>query len=257
MYKNEATKEFFQACEEGDTGRAQAALSAGANVNEVDRWKDETALHGAARIHNVEMVDFLLANGADPNARAWRGELGADPNARAWRGEPPLFFALKSAEENGREKIVDTLIAGGAEVDAVLFHEKTMLHVASERALTHVVATLLDKGADIERRTHGGSTAIQLAAAKGNADVVVELMRRGADLNPGDANSEPKPYTSALDIATYYGNLSIAQTIRAQMEARSLDATLDAAHSSTSHPREREDLGAPDPQPVRPNRPRL
>ena len=107
----------------------------------------------------------------------------------------------------------------------------------------------LDAGADVNAvgEVGFGETALIAAVYYGHRDGVSLLLERGADVYAKDQDGN-----TAGDLA----NHEIAALLRAAIEARDLNAVLPPAPSASSE-RPFEDLGKPDPQPVRPNRPRL
>ena len=115
----------------GDLDSAKLLVAAGANVNDADAW-GVTATVMAAHAGFVELVEFLLDRGADPNARrgglyraACRHHAAADPDgrraARARRrreragegvdADPPLVEGLQLRARARRRHAV---LAGGA-----------------------------------------------------------------------------------------------------------------------------------------------
>src|SRR5947207_3062885 len=92
---------FMFAAREGDLSSAKLLLAAGANVNDADAW-GVSALVLAAHSGYRELVDFLLENGADPNA--------ADAG----------FSALQIAVMRRDEKMAGALLARGADANARL-----------------------------------------------------------------------------------------------------------------------------------------
>lgn len=76
---------------------AKLLLDGGADVNA--HKQGQTALHWAAGGGKVEMVDLLLARGADPNAKRWQG---------------PEFTALAMAEKGGHTAVAERLKKAGA-----------------------------------------------------------------------------------------------------------------------------------------------
>jgi ankyrin repeat protein len=95
------------ACWHNNIEAAKLLIARGANVNARDAGANFTPLHWAAGTESScpELVELLLANGADPNAAG---------------GEPVAAFGLVPqtprliAEKRGRTPIVDTLVAAGA-----------------------------------------------------------------------------------------------------------------------------------------------
>ncbi|KAF1696003.1 hypothetical protein CSC65_05770 [Pseudoxanthomonas daejeonensis] len=92
-FKNNGTA-LSQAAQCGDTRIAKLLLARRAQVNAVDN-RGNNALHEATRKDHGDMVDLLLAKGANPNART------SD-------GETPLFEALNCG-------IAEALLAAGAD----------------------------------------------------------------------------------------------------------------------------------------------
>ncbi|MXX71689.1 MAG: hypothetical protein F4205_04345 [Gemmatimonadetes bacterium] len=117
-----------------DPGLARILLEAGADVGAGTRIGRYTPLHVAAQAGAGEVVEILLAAGADPNAPITAG--GA---AR------PLHLAAAS----GSERAVWALVAAGADVNAAEESwAQTPLIFAASKGRTEVVAALLDAGAD-------------------------------------------------------------------------------------------------------------
>src|SRR5262249_49143946 len=95
------------ACWSDSFEAAELLIAQGANVNARDAIANFTPLHWAAGTESSrpQLVQLLLANGADPNAAG---------------GEPVGAFGLVPqtprlvAEKRGRTAIVDALVAAGA-----------------------------------------------------------------------------------------------------------------------------------------------
>jgi uncharacterized protein len=83
--------------QKGDIEKAALLLKHGADINPVDEEYQSTPLAMAARWGQLEMVEYLLEQGADP-----------DKSGAAW--STPLAWAIKK----GHSKIVDLLQQAGA-----------------------------------------------------------------------------------------------------------------------------------------------
>lgn len=156
------------------------------------------ALQAAVYICRVEIIELLLINGANVNARGPRGnalelacekpgnevvvqmllDAGADVNAACQE------FALCGASRNGDEKVVRMLINAGANVnipEACLVFT-TPLCAASRSGCENVVQILVESEADVNDRA-SRETPLISASDGGNEQVVRMLLSAGADVN--------------------------------------------------------------------------
>lgn len=127
-------------------------------------------LEDAIQLNKPVAAARLLAEGADPNARA----------GNVW----PLHHAA----ERGGAELVQALIAGGAGVNLTLDYSGTPLYAAARGPAGVAAIPLLPAhGADanaVEPRS--GSTPLHNAAAAGNAAVTAMLPAAGARINAPD-----------------------------------------------------------------------
>jgi len=156
------TTPLVEACERGELSAVKALLEKiGAGVNQRVRT-GETALHRAARAGRHDVVELLLAAGADVNARD-------DYQAT------PLVDA-RSADAAA------VLLGAGAKVDPepVAYMTPLVRAVAfGDRAL---VLLLLKAGADVNRRDRCGRTPLAVVR---DLDMAQLLLERGADPRVG------------------------------------------------------------------------
>jgi ankyrin repeat protein len=118
--------------------------------------------------NSLSVVDFMMKNGADPNApgqngktalhlAAWLGTSafvpillrgGADVNCKNWNGDTPLHHAAKQ----GRCDIIEMLLAGGADVNAENNHRQLpLIHALNGK----------QRRAETLLREHGGVASLQ------------------------------------------------------------------------------------------------
>jgi ankyrin repeat protein len=117
---------------------------------------------------------------------------GADANAVQGDG----MTALHWAAERGHAAVADLLLSAGAALEAkTRIGSYTPLHLASRGGHASIATALLDAGADPHATTTGsGVTPLHLAAAAMNgAEVVTELLRRGVDVDAREASSGQTP----------------------------------------------------------------
>jgi predicted LPLAT superfamily acyltransferase len=185
-------------------------------------------------------------------------DAGADVKTKTELGRT----ALKWAAGKRHAGTVALMLDHGADVNAKTELGRTALMSASWVGDVETVALLLDRGADVNAKTEDGDTALMEAARGGNVEIVALLLDRGAVVNAkmwwGDT-----VMTSARE--------NVKPLLLAAEQARSLAATLDSARPPDTVPeppararlsndpmnRPREDLGAPDPMPIKPGRVRL
>ncbi|HXB69870.1 MAG TPA: ankyrin repeat domain-containing protein [Candidatus Acidoferrales bacterium] len=110
-----------------------------------------TLLHDAADAGNLQVVEWLL-------------ELGADPNATDGGGHAPLYGVGNACTAETGAAVVHALVRAGAQVGAQDGVQRTTaLHMAARRGNVQVAEALLDCGADIEARDRGGATPLRRA----------------------------------------------------------------------------------------------
>jgi ankyrin repeat protein len=172
---------------------------AGAIVEQGNRI---TLLHVAASLGHVDVVRFLLQNGAQIDGASKAGSTALHMAAREGRtqvvqllcssnamvssktavgGATPIFLAA----QGGHVKVMNILIKHRADSKASCGASKTTpLHVAAERGHFDVVSFLLTGNrANVNQTDGDGATALHYAAAYGNASVVWRLLERGAQPN--------------------------------------------------------------------------
>jgi ankyrin repeat protein len=114
-------------------------------------YAGDTALHMAAAAFRPEMVELLIAHGADCCAKNRRG------------AEPLHYAADGRTDSDGQIKAIEYLIANGADPNSVDKSGVTPLHRAVRRRSFDAVLTLLDGGANVRLPNKSGSTPLHLA----------------------------------------------------------------------------------------------
>ena len=224
------------AARHGDVESAELLLDAGADVNDtapsgtsalvvaahgghtalarylLDRGAEPdaggagyTALQAAVLRGDDELLDALLAHGADPNLRLAR----ATPARRlsrdwamdyTWVGATPFWMATMF----GDAAMMRALAAGGGVPGATLEDGTTSLMAplarrhrrpgsdlaAVEAGTLEAVRTAAELGVDIHAANAAGNTALHYAAASAFDSVVELLVGRGADLELKNADGQ-------------------------------------------------------------------
>lgn len=128
-------------------------------------WYDWTPLHFAAQAGQKDIVEFLIAK-------------GADVNAETIKGETPLQFAA----DNDHKEVVELLIEKGADVSLNRSGE-TPLHTAAANGHKEVAELLIAKGADVNAKNNDGQTPTDLAVTRNRKEIVELLLEKGATIS--------------------------------------------------------------------------
>ena len=135
------------AAEDGNIEAVKQNLAEGVDVN-TRSYIGESPLHGAATFGHKEIVELLIAKGADLNAKG--GIID---------GTTPLH----ESASNGHWEVAEVLIAKGADVNAKQENGRTPLHTASHNGHKEVVELLISKGADLNAMHVTGGTPLNSA----------------------------------------------------------------------------------------------
>lgn len=182
-------------------------VNLGLDVNE--RLDERTPLQVAAGLDSADVVEALLAHGADPTLATPNAEPalivaiasnrldaldvllkhGADPSIE-WRDETPMISAVREFRVDALKRLVD------AGTDVRAHHTltgQTALHHAVEVLSVESVVALLDAGADVNARDHRGRTPIMMFEAVLSTwrdprkdECLATLLQRGASLDAVD-----------------------------------------------------------------------
>ncbi|MHC9538523.1 MAG: ankyrin repeat domain-containing protein [Vulcanimicrobiota bacterium] len=198
----EGAGEILKAAEEDNVDKAEILLSRNAGLIDVRDWNLSTLLIVSSFYGSRKMVELLLNNGADINAKskyyepvpsamtplAWAlferdtdmAELlirkGADPNEKSWHGITPLEWAIGGKDQ----EIVEMLISAGAHLNG---RDSHAISEAISLDDISMVEYLLDKGTDVNGMNSIGNSPLDDAVSYGNRDIAKLLISRGADVN--------------------------------------------------------------------------
>lgn len=168
------------AAENGELTRVRELLGKGADVNA--RSSGYTALMLAAAAGHLEVVKALLNAGADANVRTYSFHAGE-------------FVTLTAAMNRCNKdwlKIMDEMIAAGAEVNPKEPFSKSPLMYAITRYDPVLVKALIARGADVNLKNGQGTTPLMTAVmSRGSTvEIVKLLLAAGADPNARDMDGE-------------------------------------------------------------------
>lgn len=204
---------------------AKILLKKQVDVDINDTMGGFTSLHIAAEGGHFEIVNFLLKNNANVNARtdqentplhsaAINGHLevvnalilkGANVNARVLDGCTALHHAL----ERGHEEIANILLKCGTNVNAFdKIYNNTPLHYAAKDGYERIVKSLLKSKADASVTTVEGLTPLHLAVESGHLEIVTALLQHGVNIHAKGKNG-----ATSLHYAAENGHKDIAELL--------------------------------------------
>jgi hypothetical protein len=153
---------------------------------------DWTKLHSAAFYGRIELVELLLIQ-------------GAEINARAKDGVSPLHLAIKK----GHLKVAQLLFAKGANLAAKDNQGNTPLHIAADAFSRPAIEALVTMGAYVNVKNLDGWTPLHLAANRGKQEVLDSLIALGAEINAEAGNG-----WTPLKVAVNCGHFQVAERLR-------------------------------------------
>jgi ankyrin repeat protein len=177
-------------------------VKAGANVNTVEKFQNQTPLMWAAAApkNAADMVKLLLSKGADVKSRAlytdWPNQISSEPRAQ-YRPVGGLT-ALLYAGRNGCYDCVEALIAAGADVNVPTPEGVTPLMVALDNDHNDVAKLLLDRGANPHISDWWGRTALYIAIDRKESAAGGRGGRGGGA--PGARGDGSRDATASMDI---------------------------------------------------------
>ncbi|RHZ01346.1 hypothetical protein DYB31_000834 [Aphanomyces astaci] len=170
---------LFLAAQKGMVPITECLLDGGASSE-----YRSAALVPAAHFGHIDVVNLLLARGADAN---YANQKGTTP--------------LMRAAQEGQAAVVSALLGKDADSNAANMEGMTALMLASQRGHADIAEILISAGALVDKQTRQGSTALLLAAKRGHAGAITMLLTAGADMFLKDERDK-----TALDNAARRGN---------------------------------------------------
>jgi ankyrin repeat protein len=156
----------------------------GADIRSINRH-GKKPIHSAAKNVHKNVVLFFVEKGLSIN----------DPDKhKRWT---PLHYATDS----GNLDFVQTLLAEGADFNAIDVESAKPLHIAAESGYTAIVDLFIEKGLSVDDMGKYNWTPLHYAASRGHLDSVRSLIEKSkANINTKDSRGD-KP----IHIAAEYG----------------------------------------------------
>ncbi|KAI0545445.1 hypothetical protein F4679DRAFT_462080 [Xylaria curta] len=161
----------------------------------------ETVLTVAARKGHVNIVEAILAAGADIDLESWglgiafdqaiaQGNLDVAGMMLKLHKTSDMSFVVQrafcDAAAYGYLDVVERLLTVGADVNVMDKEDKTPLNRAITRGHLNIVERLLKAGANVDTPDHNGKIALSTAVEHGHLIIFEKLLQVGADINIPD-----------------------------------------------------------------------
>ena len=190
-----ASETFFRAIIANDLPTVQEAFTGGFDPNQLDRYGN-AALHWAAALDHVELINLLLRCGASPDIRARQTEA------------TPLLLAIDNEATHAMLPLLEARSDLTARVSVrELNREQTLsaIDLAARRNRIDAIHLLIEHGADVAKLS---SRAVAYAMAQRNPDLMELLLEHGAD----DPALHASSY-SYVNQAVESGNIEILEVL--------------------------------------------
>ena len=168
---------LIEAAKRGDVVEVTRLLDAGVPPDAIIAKNDQrTALNWAANNNSFDVVDLLIARGANINRQS---EVTREHLLHSLAGR----FQASDHNEVGRvaAEVIKKLVARGVKIDVRRKDGTTPLMVAAKCGVTGPnTDALLDAGADINAKNNEGLSVLAIAKKHGRWDMAAFLEKRGA-----------------------------------------------------------------------------
>ncbi|KAL7872719.1 hypothetical protein AOLI_G00117900 [Acnodon oligacanthus] len=224
---------LLQFVREGDKPQIEKLIRLGVPnlINLTEPAEGNGAVHHAALTNDLDMVQFLLSLGADPNVQDKRGrtpailatELGhdgmvtllaqhrADMNVVDCEGKGLLFYCIFPTKRHAR--CLQVALSSNANVNNISSAGKPVFLQACEHAdeCENMCLSILERGADPNATDQAtGRSALMEAARFGAVGLVRAILQRG-----GNPNAVDKKRLHAAHLAAHGGFFEVIQVLSA------------------------------------------
>ncbi|GFS44601.1 ankyrin-3 [Nephila pilipes] len=179
----------------------------GENITDRKR-KASILLHEAALRGSLEIIKYLVDNGADVNTK---NHAGAKP--------------VHIAAAKGYKDIVEYFLSSDIKVDDLGLNGWTLLHYASSEDQSEMCKFCIEKGANVNVTDNQGSTPLHVAAKMGKLNSLHILLSCGAYYNARNQNNETPLQIAKHNVFRITGSLSCISDLFAAVKRNNSSAT--------------------------------
>jgi ankyrin repeat protein len=213
----------------------------GAPIDAFNKY-GETALYCAIAGDNIDLANFLLKRGADPNQKCKSGETalmaansietinllinsGANPNLQDNKGKTALMKRYK-------HEFIRLLLKSGADPSIKDENGRTILHERSSEFLKPIFDDLISHGCKIDEPDNEGFTPLIFCAFHRLSEEVLFLLEKGANPNYRSPKGRTVLHEYLLSIEKHLGRNDVLKeqdksVIAALLEAGTRPADKD------------------------------
>ncbi len=170
----------------------QRLVTAGADINATDTRTGGNALHWAAVGGNLEVINYLIAQGMNPN----------QDSIDQWK-------PVDKAVAGGHLDALKLLLEKGATFPVLNNPDDYFFIVAINSGNTELVSYLIDKGYDPNFRTRPGDLAITQPVYRNDSAMLKLLIQKGAKINGVFDRNNFAP----LHVAAFLGYTELAEIL--------------------------------------------
>jgi len=186
---------IWRAADQGNIEAVKKHLDAGVDIHVLDKKYGFAPLHYAAEGGYKEIVELLLAK-------------GADVNQRDKIGKTPTYWAMRY----GRKEVTAILRKHGGKTEIELAPKTSIWNAVAANNI-EFVKELLISGEDVNAKSNRGETPLHLAAYNGHKEIVVLLIDASANVNAQDVLGSNKGNTP-LNAASEENHPEVADILR-------------------------------------------
>lgn len=192
------SEDLCEAVKKGDLAKVKELVLADKESLGTKTEGGQTPLHLAAGAGNRPIIQFLIGQGADIDARDNQGNTplhsavsskqvgiakfllakGADVKIKNGQNMPVIVAALMS----GSTELIGLILDAGQDVNENIEGDMKLIHGAAVFGDPEVVKTLIDRGADIDAVAENRITPMYIAVFSGNTDLVELFLSHGIDI---------------------------------------------------------------------------
>ncbi len=203
------------AIRKGDLGAIKSII--GLDKGQVHNEDDSglSLLHQAVWAGHLDVVAYLVTQ-------------GADVNAKDLRGDTPLYIAF----HRGFDKISEYLIFNDADLNNKNIYGETPLFAAVNKGELEMVKQVVSHGSNVNIKNQREETPLHIAAKNGRFKIVKFLVTQGADVNiKNDSGKTPYYYADLFDFSETASFLAARMKTASPKSSKSLSGSLISAET--------------------------